>query len=58
MRYLIIYIEDEVQKVFYSDWFDVENNYNENLDMVVIDLHTNKYFSKVMKWKDIDFDHL
>jgi hypothetical protein len=58
MRYLITYTENEIQKVFYSDWFDVENNYNKNLDMVVIDLYTNKYFNSGMKWLDIVFDHL
>jgi hypothetical protein len=58
MRYIITYTENEVQSVFYSDWFDVENNYNQNIDMVVIDLYTNKYFNSRMKWLDINFDHL
>jgi hypothetical protein len=58
MRYIITYTENEIQSVFYTDWFDVENNYNENLDMVVIDLYTNKYFNSGMKWLDIVFDNL
>jgi hypothetical protein len=58
MRYLITYTENEIQSVFYTDWFDVKNNFNQNLDMVVIDLYTNKYFNSGMKWLDIVFDHL
>lgn len=58
MRYLITYTENEIQKVFFTDWFQVENNFNESLNMVVIDLMANQYFNSEMKWSDIEFDHL
>lgn len=58
MRYLITYTEDKIQKVFFTDWFEVENNYNRELDMVVIDLKYNQYFNSQMKWLEIQFDHL
>lgn len=58
MKYLITYIENGEHKCFYTQWFDVENNFNAEVDMVVYDLEKGQYFDKDLVWKDIEEDHL
>jgi len=41
-----------------THWFDAENNYNPELDMVVYDLENHKYTSDGQKWEEIVEDHL
>ena len=43
MKYLVTYIENGIQKAFYTNWFDVENNFNSEVGMVVFDLVNHKY---------------
>lgn len=58
MKYLVIYIENGIQKAFYTNWFDVENNFNSEVGMVVFDLVNHKYMVNCLGWSDIDEDHL
>lgn len=58
MKYLITYIDNGVQKAFYTNWFDVENNFNPDVGMVVFDLINDKYMVNTLGWNDILEDHL
>jgi hypothetical protein len=58
MKYLVTYIENGIQKAFYTNWFDVENNFNSEVGMVVFDLVNHKYMVNSLVWSDIDEDHL
>lgn len=58
MKYLVTYIETGIQKAFYTNWFDVENNFNSEVGMVVFDLVNHKYMVNSLGWSDIDEDHL
>jgi hypothetical protein len=55
MRYLVITSTNEP---FRTDWFDLENNYNEDVDMIVFDLHKNEYTSDGKVWHKIAWDNL
>lgn len=41
-----------------TDWFDAENNFNKEVEMVVYDLHNMKYTLNGNTWLDIQEDHL
>jgi len=58
MRYLITYTEEGIQKAFYSEIFDVENNLDPDFGMIVFDLAEDKYLVNNLGWLDIEFDHL
>jgi len=58
MKYLVTYIENGTQKAFYTNWFDVENNFNSDVGMVVFDLVNHKYMVNSLGWSDIDEDHI
>lgn len=58
MNYLVTYIENGIQKAFYTNWFDIENNFNSEVGMVVFDLVNHKYMVNSSGWSDIDEDHL
>ena len=58
MRYLVSYVENGITVVFYTEWFDVDNNFNEDIGMIVYDLHNDKFMSIRGEWNDIKFDHL
>jgi len=58
MRYLVTYIENGTQQAFYTNWFDVENNFNPEVGMMVFDLITHKYMVNSLGWTDIKEDHL
>lgn len=55
MRYLVK-IKDE--EPFLTEWFDMENNFNKEVEMIVYDLHYFKYTSDGITWQDIDIDNL
>jgi hypothetical protein len=54
MRYLVT---TEKLGPYLTKWFDIENHYNRDLDMVVYDLLTFKYYAG-NGWIDITEDHL
>ena len=54
MKYLVTHIERGMQEAFYTDWFDVENNFNSGVGMVVFDLVNHKYMVNSLGWIDID----
>jgi hypothetical protein len=58
MKYLVTYIENGIQKAFYTNWFDFENNFNSEVGMIVFDLINHKYVVNSLGWSDIDEDHL
>ncbi len=58
MKYLVTYTNEAgVRVVFYTEWFDVENNFRPDLNMIVFDLVANKYLVNDC-WNEIKFDHL
>ena len=58
MRYLVTYIENGMQKAFYTNWFDPDNNFNSEVGMVVFDLVNHKYMVNGLTWINIDEDSL
>lgn len=58
MRYLVTYTENGLRKAFYTHWFDVENNFNPDVEMIVFDLANHKYMVNSCGWVDIEEDHL
>ncbi len=58
MRYLVTYIENGMQKAFYTNWFDPDNNFNSEVGMVVFDLVNHKYMVNGLAWINIDEDSL
>jgi len=55
MRYLII---SDGHEPFLTKWYEYENHFNPETNMVVYDLMLDKYTTDGMNWKDIDIDHL
>jgi hypothetical protein len=58
MQYLVTYIENGTLKAFYTDWFELENNFNLEVGMIVFDLINHKYTTNGLIWGDIDEDNL
>jgi len=58
MRYIVTYTENQMQYCFRTAWFDSENNFNADVQMMVIDLATDKYTINGTDWLDIIEDHL
>lgn len=58
MQYLVTYVENGVHRAWYSNWFDVDNNFNEDIGMIVYDLHNDKFMSIRGEWESIKEDHL
>jgi hypothetical protein len=56
MRYLIT--TKEVGFPFLTNWFDPENHFNPDVEMIVYDLKLNKYTIDGVSWHDIDCDVL
>lgn len=56
MRYLIT--TKETYSPFLTEWFDAENNFNAELDMIVYDLSKNLYTTDGVNWIEIKVDHL
>ena len=55
MQYLIT---STFLEPFITNWFDCENNFNENLQMIVYDLFNLKYTTDGKIWHYIKTDHL
>lgn len=58
MNYLVTYIDNGTLKAFYTNWFDVENNFNPQVGMVVFDLVNHKYMVNGLGWIAVEEDHL
>ena len=59
MRYLITTnLLLSGQRPFFTNWFNVEKDFNSEIEMVVYDLHYNKYTEDGINWYEIEFDHL
>jgi len=60
MRYLIIFTDYYTgeRKSFRTDWFNLSENYNSDLDMIVIDNLNNQITFDGTSWQDIEEDHL
>ena len=56
MRYLIT--TKEVHEPFLTEWFDEENHFNAEIEMVVYDLFMDKFTTDGHTWFDIQIDHL
>ena len=56
MRYLITTIE--AYAPFLTKWFEPEQHFNSDLEMVVYDLELNKYTTDGETWHDLQVDHL
>jgi hypothetical protein len=55
MNYLIVTNNNEP---FYTNWFDPENHFIKDVEMVVFNLLTHKYTTNGKDWYDIMQDHL
>ena len=47
-----------MQKAFYTNWFDAENHFNADVQMIVFDLYNHKYMINSTGWSDIEEDSL
>lgn len=43
---------------FYSDYFNYENHYNSELNMIIYDLQYDRYSTDGVHWLNIASDHL
>jgi hypothetical protein len=55
MRYLIT---TKGNPPYMTDWFDAENNFNTELEMVVYDIFAFAYMTDGINWQPIEFDQL
>jgi hypothetical protein len=55
MRYLVT---TNSTSPFFTDWFDAENHFNSEIEMVVYDLSECKFTSDGKTWNRIEIDHL
>ncbi|MCM1165172.1 MAG: hypothetical protein NC401_04065 [Ruminococcus sp.] len=60
MKYLVIATEPTTGErvAFYTDWFDADNHFNGDADMVAIDLIHHLVTFDGETWQDIEQDHL
>lgn len=56
MRYLIT--TKEGKSPFLTAWFDPENHFNPDVEMVVYDLYKSVFTTDGKTWYKIDVDHL
>ena len=56
MRYLIT--TKEVITPFLTDWFEPENHFNPDIEMIAYDLVESKFTTDGKNWHDITIDHL
>lgn len=54
-RYLITMDGEEP---FTTEWYDFQNNYRADLNMIVYDLHNNLYSTNGIDYKELENDHL
>jgi len=55
MNYLIT---ADGMEPFLTKWYDYENNYRADLNMVVYDLDNQCYTTNGTDWKELEVDHL
>lgn len=55
MRYLVT---SQFYTPFLTDWFDSENHFNPDAEMIVYDLVEKKYTHNGVDWFDLSVDHL
>jgi hypothetical protein len=55
MRYLIT---TTIASPYFTKWFDTENTFNAEIQMVVYDLLDEKYTTDGEKWHEIEVDNL
>lgn len=55
MNYLIVTNNNDP---FYTNWFDAENTFNKDDDMVVFNLLNHTYTTNGKDWYEIQQDHL
>jgi hypothetical protein len=55
MQYLIT---TNIQQPFLTKWFDADNHFNPDVEMVVYDLINNVYTTDGHTWLNINIDHL
>lgn len=59
MRYLITTnVLMSGQPPFLTNYFNVEKDFNSEIEMVVYDLDLNKYTADGKNWDNIEIDHL
>lgn len=60
MKYLIICKDPATgeRSAFYTDWFDAENHFNPDYEMVVVDRTRHMVTFDGETWQDIEEDHL
>ena len=60
MKYLVIATNPITgeQEAFYTDWFQAENHFNPEVDMVLIDLIHHLVTFDGETWQDIEQDQL
>ena len=59
MRYLITTnVLKSGQFPFLTNWFNVEKDFNSEIEMVVYDLEQLRYTSDGKNWYNIEIDHL
>ena len=56
MRYLIT--TNNVNSPFLTRWFEPENHFNSEIEMIVYDLVEKKFTTDGKNWCDIEIDHL
>ena len=58
MRYLVTFSKVVERYTFATSWFEVENNWSPDVDMIVFDLVNLTYMDDGKTWKPIEEDHL
>jgi len=43
---------------FFTEWFDFDNNFNPDLEMVVYDIQNGRFCRDGTTWEEIQIDHL
>jgi len=58
MKYLIYYIADGTPTTFMSNYFDFENNFIQNCNMIIYNLQYLQYTTDGVHWYDIPENNL
>jgi hypothetical protein len=56
MRYLIT--TNNGNPPFLTNWYEYENHFNKEIDMIVYDLYKRTFTTDGETWKKIEIDHL
>jgi hypothetical protein len=54
-RYLVT--ADNIEP-FYTNWYDYENHYNDEMNMIVYDIHNHLYTLNGLDWIPLEKDNL